>query len=63
MVNGDRINCNLKKTGEIIDTVFTLKLALLKARHPDLSDSEARMRIYKGIIERKERQWKLHAES
>jgi hypothetical protein len=63
MVNGDRINSNLRKTAEIIDTVFTLKLSWLRARHPELSDGEARSRIYQGILERKERQWKLHTES
>jgi len=60
---GDRINSNLRKTAEIIDTVFTLKLARLKARHPELSDGEARSRIYRGILERKERQWKSPTES
>lgn len=63
MVRSDRISDNLKKTAEIIDTVFTLKLSWLKARHPELSDGEARSRIFQGILERKERQWKLHAES
>jgi hypothetical protein len=28
-----------------------------------LSDGEARSRIYQGILERKERQWKSHIQS
>ena len=63
MVKSDRISNNLRKTAEIIDTVFTLKVSWLKARHPELSDGEARSRIYQGILERKERQWKSQAES
>jgi hypothetical protein len=61
-VNGERINNNLKKTAELIDTVFTLKLSWLKARHPELSDSEAKTRIFQGILERKERLWMSHKE-
>jgi hypothetical protein len=62
MVNSDRISDNLKKTAELIDTVFTLKLSWLKARHPELSDSEAKSRIFQGILERKERLWMSHKE-
>ena len=62
-MNSDRINSNLRKTAEIIDTVFTLKFALLKARHPELSDGEARSRIYRGILERKDRQWRSQTQS
>jgi len=62
-MKGDRINSNLRKTADIIDTVFTLKLSWLKARHPELSDGEARSRIFQGILERKERQWKSHIQS
>ena len=61
-MRGERINDNLKKTVELIDTVFTLKLSWLKARHPELSDSDAKSRIFQGIVERKERQWMLHKE-
>jgi hypothetical protein len=53
----DRIQKNLKKTAELIDTVFTLKLSRLKARHPELSDREARSHVYQGILQRKELQW------
>jgi hypothetical protein len=61
-VNSDRISDNLKKTEELINTVFTLKLSWLKARHPELSDSEAKIRIFQGILERKERLWTSHKE-
>ena len=62
-MNSERINNNLRKTAEILDTVFTLKLSCLNARHPELSDAEARSLVYQGIIDRKERQWKSHRES
>ena len=61
-MNSDRISNNLKKTEELINTVFTLKLSWLKARHPELSDSEAKSRIFQGILERKERLWMSHKE-
>jgi hypothetical protein len=61
-VNSDRISKNLKKTEELINTVFTLKLSWLKARHPELSDSEAKSRIFQGILKRKERLWMSHKE-
>jgi hypothetical protein len=61
-VNSDRINNNLKKTMELINTVFTLKLSSLKARHPELSDSEAKTRIFQGILKGKERLWMSHKE-
>jgi len=59
----ERMNNNMRQTGEIIDTVFTLKLSRLNSQHPELSDAEARNLIYQGIIERKDRQWKSHTES
>lgn len=62
-MNGDRVSNNLKKTAELINTVFTLKLSWLKARHPELSESEAKIRIFQGILERKERLWMSRKES
>ncbi|NJC88775.1 MAG: hypothetical protein FIB02_09680 [Desulfuromonas sp.] len=57
------INHNLDKTAELINTVFTLKLAWLKARHPEWSEAELHRAIYRGILKRKEQQWTSPAAS
>lgn len=62
-MDSDRICRNLNKTAELIDAVFTLKLALIRSRHPELGDAAARSLVYRGIVDRKERQWKLQRES
>ena len=54
------MNRNLRKTANIIDAVFTLKLALIKSRSPGISDADALKIIYRGIVDRKERQWMSH---
>jgi hypothetical protein len=52
-----KIDHNLAKTAELINTVFALKLAWLKARHPDWGEAELHRAIYQEILARKERQW------
>lgn len=48
---------NLAKTCEIIDTVFSLKLALVKTHYPELDQTAAERRVYQDILTRKQRQW------
>ena len=56
--NQERMKRNLHKTMEIIDTVFALKLARLRATYPGISLEDAERAVNKEIIDRKERQWK-----
>ena len=49
---------NLKKTCDIIDCCFILKEAYLKSKNPSYSQKEIEQKIYDGILQRKEDQWK-----
>lgn len=61
--SAEDINHNLRKTAELINIVFTLKLAWLKGQHPEWDETELQGAIYQGILSRKERQWTSPAES
>lgn len=49
---------NLAKSLELIDMCFNLKEAYLKQKHPEASRQEIIDMVYKGILSRKEKQWK-----
>jgi hypothetical protein len=55
----DRYQKNLAKTLELIDVCFNLKQAYLKKQCPEASQQDIKGMIYKGILLRKKRQWKL----
>ena len=57
-----RYEQNLRKSLEIIDVCFNLKEAYLKQRHPRASQRTITQMIYRDILHRKERQWKLHTD-
>ena len=63
MRSEERIQRNLQKTLELINTVFALKLAWLRTRHPDWDEKQLSNAIYQGILSRKERQWTSPPES
>jgi hypothetical protein len=49
---------NLKKTLQIVDSIFKLKLALYKKLHPKRDENELINLIHLEIIERKNQLWK-----
>ncbi len=55
----ERMQENLAKSGAITNTVFELKLAWMRARHPEFSEEEAERQIGLEILRRKERSWML----
>ena len=63
MRSGEEIRGNLEKTLELINTVFALKLAWIRTRHPDWNEDQLQDAIYQGILSRKERQWTSPPES
>ncbi len=48
----------LAKSLELIETCFNLKEAYLKQIYPGASQQEINSMIFKGILSRKEKQWK-----
>jgi len=63
LTNQERMISNLRKTMEIIDTVFALKLARVRATSPEISCEDAERAVNNEIISRKERQWKSQIQS
>lgn len=53
-----RLQKNLDKSLELIDICFNLKEAYLKQKYPEASHQEIIDMVYKGILLRKEKQWK-----
>lgn len=56
----ERHEKNFFKIMALIDACFTLKEAYLKQLYPHETQKEIAGRIYRGIIKRKESQWKSH---
>ena len=49
---------NLKKTLQIVDSIFKLKFALYKKLYPQKDENEITNLIHQQIIERKSKTWK-----
>lgn len=52
------IESNMKKTFVLIEASFILKMAYLKAKHPDVPETQIRDMFFDDMLKRKERQWK-----
>ena len=49
---------NLRKSLELTQVCFDLKEAYLRKIHPELTDVEIQELMYRGILQRKQNQWK-----
>jgi len=49
---------NFKRTLQIVDSIFKLKLSLYKKLYPDKDENELSDLIHQEIIERKTEAWK-----
>ena len=58
LIDMKRFQKNLSKSLELIDACFNLKEAYLKQKYPEASQQEIIDMVYKGILLRKEKQWK-----